>query len=112
MLHFDSATTVQNGAVKHDTVNIAESDTGENGMPFPKQFPDTEPPFAKSCMDNMSTDTVAYDTLNFVIDNNFSLDSSILNSANLNISDRDFEIGNYNIYSFCELRPADHFQGG
>ncbi|KAK3264075.1 hypothetical protein CYMTET_27163 [Cymbomonas tetramitiformis] len=36
MLHFDSATTVEDDAVKHDAVGIAESETGEIGMPFAK----------------------------------------------------------------------------
>ncbi|KAK3265162.1 hypothetical protein CYMTET_26139 [Cymbomonas tetramitiformis] len=50
MMHFDSAATVENDAVKGDNVGIAESDTSEHDMPFPKQFPDIEPPF----VDNMS----------------------------------------------------------
>ncbi|KAK3247526.1 hypothetical protein CYMTET_42979 [Cymbomonas tetramitiformis] len=54
MLHFDSATTVKNNAVKHNAIEIAKSDTSEIDMPFRKQFPDTEPPFEKSFMDKMS----------------------------------------------------------
>ncbi|KAK3241956.1 hypothetical protein CYMTET_48326 [Cymbomonas tetramitiformis] len=43
MLHFDSATTVENDTLKHDTVDIAASDTSDNDMPFRKQFADSEP---------------------------------------------------------------------
>ncbi|KAK3248434.1 hypothetical protein CYMTET_42100 [Cymbomonas tetramitiformis] len=228
-----SAATVEGDAVKHDTVEIAERDTSEIDMPFPKQLADTEPPFAKSFMDNVSvslgftedskvsmhsspltipyfispandlavdvinlesdsesdiededgpirydtlpppalrvggvklqrggiggfltaadvpalfvrlsrmcligvtagsalgcdiatplmvsdhgfwqSDTAAYDTLDFVIDNNFTLISGILDSYNMDISDLDFEIENYNAYTFCEVCPADHFQSG
>ncbi|KAK3273157.1 hypothetical protein CYMTET_18588 [Cymbomonas tetramitiformis] len=48
MVHFDSATTVEDDTVKHDAVDIAASDTGDSGMPFRKQFPDSEPPFEDS----------------------------------------------------------------
>ncbi|KAK3267842.1 hypothetical protein CYMTET_23627 [Cymbomonas tetramitiformis] len=54
MLHFDSATTVEDATVKHDTVDIAASDTGDNVVPFRKQFIYSEPPFEQSFMDKMS----------------------------------------------------------
>ncbi|KAK3285874.1 hypothetical protein CYMTET_6549 [Cymbomonas tetramitiformis] len=57
-------------------------------------------------------DTVAYDTLDFVTDNNFNLDSGFLDSEYFDIFDLDFEIENNNANDFCELYDVDHFQSG
>ncbi|KAK3248627.1 hypothetical protein CYMTET_41918 [Cymbomonas tetramitiformis] len=81
MLHFDSAPTVEYDAVTHATIDIAESDTSENGMPFPKQFPDTEPPFAKSFMDNMSVSLGFHDDSEVSM-HSFATGTSLISPAN------------------------------
>ncbi|KAK3239959.1 hypothetical protein CYMTET_50149 [Cymbomonas tetramitiformis] len=81
MLHFDSATTVENDTVKHVTVDIAASDTGDNDMPFRRQFPDSEPPFEKSSMDKMSVSSGFNDNTEVSM-HSFVPDDSLASSAN------------------------------
>ncbi|KAK3279971.1 hypothetical protein CYMTET_12162 [Cymbomonas tetramitiformis] len=69
-------------------------------------------PSVVSAPDFWQTDTVAYDTVDFVIDNNFNMDSGVLDSDYFVISNLDFDIENNNNFNFCELCIVGHFQSG
>ncbi|KAK3244215.1 hypothetical protein CYMTET_46164 [Cymbomonas tetramitiformis] len=100
MAHFDSATPVENGIVKHDTVDIMASDTSDNDMPFKKQFADSEPPFEASFMDKMSV------TLNLNDNSEVSMHSFVPNDSLIS-STNDFSVDVIDLESDSESDIED-----
>ncbi|KAK3281890.1 hypothetical protein CYMTET_10351 [Cymbomonas tetramitiformis] len=68
-------------------------------------------PSVVSADDFWFLDTVPCNTMDFVTDHNFSLDSGFLDTDYFDIFNLDFEIENTNDFNFCELCTVDHFQG-